>query len=37
MFIRDEIDPFIDYLNKEFGQGVMKESISYLELLKKSI
>lgn len=37
VFIRDEIDPFIDYLNKEFGQGVMKESISYLELLKKSI
>lgn len=36
-FIRDEIDPFINYLNKEFGQGVMKEAISYLEYLKKSI
>ena len=33
--IRDEIDPFIDYLNKEFGNGAMKECIEYLERLKK--
>ena len=36
-FIRDEIDPFISYLNKRVGKGVMKECISYLETLKKSI
>jgi len=35
--IRDEIDPFINYLNKEFGNGTMKECISYLEMLKKSV
>ncbi len=35
--IRNEIDPFIEYLNKEFGDGVMKESIDYFELLKKSM
>lgn len=35
--IKDEIDPFISYLNKEFGRGTMKECISYLELLKKSV
>jgi hypothetical protein len=35
--IRDEIDPFIDYLNKEFGNGTMKECIEYLERLKKSV
>ena len=35
--IRDEIDPFIAYLNKNFGKGVMKECIYYLENLKKSI
>ena len=35
--IRDEIDPFISYLNKKFGKGVMKECIAYLETLKKSI
>ena len=35
-FIRDEIDPFISYLNKEFGTGAMKECLGYLELLKKS-
>ncbi len=33
--IRDEIDPFINYLNKEFGNGAMKECIEYLERLKK--
>lgn len=35
--IRDEVDPFINYLNKKFGKGVMKECINYLETLKKSI
>lgn len=37
VLIRDEIDPFIAYLNKVFGDGVMKESIEYLERLKKSV
>ena len=36
-FIRDEIDPFISYLNKNFGKGVMKECIAYLERIKKSM
>ena len=36
-FIRDEIDPFISYLNKNFGKDVMKECIEYLERVKKSI
>ena len=36
-FIRDEIDPFISYLNKNFGKDVMKECIEYLERIKKSI
>ncbi|NLL44498.1 MAG: hypothetical protein GX247_02380 [Mollicutes bacterium] len=35
--IRDEIDPFINYLNKEFGNGAMKECIAYLEMLKKTV
>lgn len=35
--IREEIDPFIAYLNKKFGKGVMKECIAYLERTKKSI
>jgi hypothetical protein len=35
--IRDEIDPFIAYLNKEFGNGAMKECIEFLERLKKSV
>lgn len=35
--IRDEIDPFITYLNKEFGDGEMKECIDYLERAKKTI
>lgn len=34
MLIRDEIDPFISYLNKQFGDGTMKECIDYLEILK---
>ena len=36
-FIRDEIDPFISFLNKNFGKGVMKECIEYLERIKKSV
>lgn len=36
MFIRDELDPFINYLNKEFGKDVMKECIDYIEMLKKT-
>ena len=35
--IYDEIDPFIEYLNKEFGENAMIECIQYLERLKKSI
>ena len=35
--IRDEIDPFISFLNKKFGKNTMKECIGYLERLKKSI
>lgn len=35
--IRDEIDPFIAWLNKKFGKGTMKECIAYLTNLKKSI
>ncbi len=36
-FIRDEIDPFINYLNKTFGDGKMKECIDFLEMLKKTV
>ncbi len=36
-FIRDEIDPFITYLNKNFGDRAMKECIEYLERIKKTI
>ena len=36
ILIRDEIDGFIKYLNKEFGNGNMKECIELLERLKKS-
>ena len=36
-FIRDELDPFISFLNKEFGKGVMKECIQSVEIIKKSI
>lgn len=35
--IRDEIDVFIKYLDKEVGKGKMKECISFLERLKKTI
>ena len=37
VLIRDEIDPFISYLNKNYGKGVMKECIMHLENIKKSI
>ncbi|MDD2504943.1 MAG: hypothetical protein PHF21_01570 [Bacilli bacterium] len=36
LFIRDEIDPFISYLNKTFGNGKMKECIEFLERIKKA-
>jgi len=36
-FIRDEIDPFISFLNKKYGKDVMKECIEYLERIKKSV
>ncbi len=36
-FVRDEIDPFISFLNKKYGKGTMKECIYYLENLKKNI
>ncbi len=36
-FIRDELDPFISFLNKECGKGVMKECIEYVQIIKKSI
>ena len=36
LFIRDEIDPFINYLNKTFGNGKMKECIEFLERIKKA-
>lgn len=36
-FIRDEIDPFISFLNKKYGKGTMKECIAYLENIKKNI
>ena len=34
-YIRDEIDPYIDFLNKTFGKNKMKECIEYLLRLKK--
>lgn len=34
-YIRDEIDPYIDFLNKTFGKDKMKECIEYLTRLKK--
>ncbi|MDD4187911.1 MAG: hypothetical protein PHX04_04030 [Bacilli bacterium] len=36
LFIKDEIDPFINYLNKSFGNGKMKECIEFLERIKKA-
>jgi len=35
--IKNEIDGFIEFLNKTFGQDKMKESIAYLNRLKKMI
>ena len=35
--IKDEIDLYIAYLNKEFGKNAMKECIEYLERLKKTV
>ena len=34
-YIRDEIDGYVDFLNKTFGQDKMKECIEYLLRLKK--
>ncbi len=34
-FIRDEIDGFVDFLNKTFGDNKMKECIEYVLRLKK--
>lgn len=36
-FIRDELDPFISFLNKKYGKGTMKECIYYIENIKKNI
>ncbi len=36
-FLRDELDPFISYLNKKYGKDTMKECIAYCENLKKNI
>jgi len=37
LLIKDELDPFINYLNKNFGKEVMKECIYYLETMKKLV
>ena len=34
-YIRDEIDPYVDFLDKTFGKNKMKECIEYLLRLKK--
>ena len=34
-YIRDELDPYIDFLNKTFGKDSMKECIEYMTRLKK--
>ena len=34
-YIREEIDPFIEFLNKTFGKNKMKECIQYVSRLKK--
>ena len=34
-YIRDEIEPYIEFLNKTFGKDKMKECIEYLTRLKK--
>ena len=33
-FIRDEIDGFVDFLNRTFGENKMKECIEYVLRLK---
>ena len=35
-YIRDEVDGYIDFLNKTFGKDRMKECIEYLLILKKN-
>ena len=37
VLIKNESDPFINFLNKNFGKGVMKECIAYMENLKKTV
>lgn len=34
-YIRDEITPYIDFLDKTFGKGKMKECVEYMTRLKK--
>ena len=34
-YIKSELDPFIDFLNKTFGKNKMKECIDYITRLKK--
>ena len=34
-YIRDEIEPYINFLDSTFGKGKMKECIEYLLRLKK--
>ena len=34
-YIRDELDPYIEFLNNTFGKNKMKECIEYLLRLKK--
>ena len=34
-YIKNELDPFVDFLNKTFGKDKMKECIEYVSRLKK--
>jgi len=36
LYIKNEIDPFIEFLDKTFGKGKMKECIDYLTRIKRS-
>jgi len=36
LYIKNEIDPFIEFLDKTFGKNKMKECINYLTRLKRS-
>lgn len=36
-YIRDEVDNYIEFMDKTFGKGKMKESIAYLLRLKKQV